>query len=76
MMDTLHKSRWMDETFKNMYMKFLENMVHDSIWNAKNILSSYWKKHWANDKGLKDVIMSIDLFIECLRPFTTSCNQV
>jgi hypothetical protein len=75
MIDALHNSRWMDETFKNRYMKFLDNMVHDSIWNAKNILSSYWKKHRAKDKGLKDVIASVDLFIERLRSFTTSRNQ-
>jgi hypothetical protein len=75
MMDALHNSRWMDETFKNRYMKFLENMVHDSIWNAKNILSSYWKKHRVGEEGLKDVIVRIDLFIECLRPFTISRNR-
>jgi hypothetical protein len=75
MMDALHNPRWMDETHKSGYMKFLQNMVHDSIWNAKNILNSHWKKHRAGQEGLKDVITRIDLYFECFRLFTTSRNR-
>jgi hypothetical protein len=64
----------MDETHKSGYMKFLENMVHDSIWNAKNILNSHWKKHQAGEEDLKDVIVRVDLFIERLRLVTMSCS--
>jgi hypothetical protein len=37
-MDALHNDKWMEE-------KFLDNVVHDSIWNVKNILTKYGKVH-------------------------------
>jgi hypothetical protein len=38
MMDALHNLFWMDETLKSGYGEFVENLAHNSIWNAKNIL--------------------------------------
>jgi hypothetical protein len=43
MMDALHNPWWMDETHKSRYMKFLQSLAHDSIWNTKNIINSHWK---------------------------------
>jgi hypothetical protein len=74
MMDALHNPRWMDEIHKSGYMKFVQSLAHDSIWNAKNIINSHWKKHRAGQEGLKDVISKVDLFIERLQPFTKSRN--
>jgi hypothetical protein len=76
MMDALHNPRWMDEIHKSGYMKFVQSLAHDSIWNAKNIINSHWKKHRAGQEGLKDVISKVDLFIERLQPFTKSRNWV
>jgi hypothetical protein len=76
MMDALQNSRWMDEIHENGYMKFLENMMHNSIWNAKNILNCHWKKHWAGAEGLKDVIARVDLFIERFQLFTTPIRKL
>jgi hypothetical protein len=74
MMEAFHNPWWMDETHKNGYMKFLESLAHYSIWNAKNIINSHWKKHRAWQEGLKDVITKVDLFVERLRLFTKSRN--
>jgi hypothetical protein len=62
MMDVLHNLVWMDEKLKNRYRNFLENLVHDSIWNAKNILSKYAKTHWVGDEAFKDAILRTKLF--------------
>jgi hypothetical protein len=45
MMDALHNDKWMEETQKSGYQKFLDNVVHNSIWNVKNILTKYGKAH-------------------------------
>jgi hypothetical protein len=34
-MDTLHNDKWMEETQKSGYQKFLDNVVHDSFWTMK-----------------------------------------
>jgi hypothetical protein len=65
----------MDEIHKSGYMKFVESLVHDNIWNAKNIINSHWKKHRVGQEGLKDVITKVNLFVERLRPFTKSRNR-
>jgi hypothetical protein len=44
-MDALYNDKWMEETQKSRYQKFLDNVVHDSIWNVKNILTKYGKAH-------------------------------
>jgi hypothetical protein len=44
-MDALHNDKWMEETQKSGYQKFLDNVVHNSIWNVKNILTKYGKAH-------------------------------
>ena len=44
-MDALHNDKWMEETQKNRYQKFFDNMVHNNIWNVKNILTKYRKAH-------------------------------
>ena len=44
-MDALHNDKWMEETQKNGYQKFLNNVVYDSIWNMKNILIKYERAH-------------------------------
>jgi hypothetical protein len=45
MMEAFNNPRWMDGTHKSGYMKFLESLAHNRIWNAKNIINSHWKKH-------------------------------
>jgi hypothetical protein len=45
MMQALHVPLWMDETMKSRYQKFMDNMVHDALWNAKNVFVKYGKKY-------------------------------
>ena len=74
-MDALHNDKWMEETQKSGYQKFLDNVVHDSIWNVKNILTKYGKTHRLEDVAFTDVIATADLFATSLKPFTRNCNQ-
>jgi hypothetical protein len=30
---------------KSRYQKFMDNMVHDALWNAKNVFVKYGKKY-------------------------------
>jgi hypothetical protein len=74
-MDALHNDKWMEETQKSGYQKFLDNVVHDSIWNVKNILTKYRKTHRPGDTTFTDVIATADLFATHLKPFTKSRNR-
>jgi hypothetical protein len=49
--------------------------VHDSIWNAKNVLIKYGKKHRAMDMAFEEVILKAKVFVDCLRLFTKSRNR-
>jgi hypothetical protein len=75
MMDVLHNDKWMEETQKSGYQKFLDNVVHDNIWNVKNILTKYGKAHRLGDAAFMGVIAIADLFATHLKPFTKSRNQ-
>jgi hypothetical protein len=74
-MDALHNDKWMEETHKSGYQKFLDNVVHDSIWNVKNILTKYGRVHRPGDATFTDVIATVDLFATRLKPFTKSHNR-
>jgi hypothetical protein len=74
-LDALHNDKWMEETQKSGYQKFLDNVVHDSIWNVKNILTKYGKAHQPGNAAFMDVIATTDLFATRLKLFTKSRNQ-
>jgi hypothetical protein len=52
MQDALNIPMWHEETDKRGYRGFLENLVHDSLWNTKNILNKYAKAHGPGDASL------------------------
>jgi len=45
MMQALCVSQWIAETEKRGFRKFLDQRVHDSLWNTKKILAKYGKDH-------------------------------
>jgi hypothetical protein len=75
MMDALYNDKWMEETQKSGYQKFLDNVVYNSIWNVKNILTKYGKAQPLGDAAFTDVISRTNLFATCLKPFTKSRNR-
>jgi hypothetical protein len=75
MMDALYNDKWMEETQKSGYQKFLDNVVYNSIWNVKNILTKYGKAQPLGDAAFTDVIARTNLFATCLKPFTKSRNR-
>jgi hypothetical protein len=74
-MDALHNDKWMEETQYKGYQKFLDNVVHDSIWNVKYILTKCGKAHRPGDAAFMDVIAIADLFTTRLKSFTKSRNR-
>jgi hypothetical protein len=74
MQDALNIPMWHEETDKRGYHGFLENLVHDSLWNTKNILNKYAKAHRPGDAGLQDTIARSYLLTKRLQPFTKSRN--
>ena len=74
-MDALHNEQWMEETHKSGFQKFLDNIVHDSLWNIKNVLTKYGKAHRAGDVAFADVIATADFFATRLRPYTKNRNR-
>jgi hypothetical protein len=56
-MQALHVPLWMDEMMKSGYQKFMDNMVHDALWNAKNLLIRYGKEHRAGNLTFEEVIL-------------------
>ena len=75
-MDAFYYDQWMEEIHKNGFQKFLDNVMHNSIWNVKNILTKYGKTHRPGDATFTDVIATADLFATCLKPFRKNRNQV
>jgi hypothetical protein len=75
MQDALNIPMWHEETDKCGYRGFLENLVHDNLWNTKNTLNKYAKAHQPGDAGLQDAIARSDLLAKRLQQFTKSHNQ-
>jgi len=63
MLDALHISEWHKEAKKRGFQKFLENKVHDALWNVKVVLEKYGKEHRANDEAFQETILKTDLFV-------------
>jgi len=63
MLDALYVLQWHEETEKRGFQKFLDNRVHDALWNAKVVLEKYWKEHHANDEAFQETILKADLFV-------------
>ena len=49
--------------------------MHDSLWNAPNILAKYGREHRAGDDAFNDVLLKADLFVAQMRPFAKSRNR-
>ena len=76
MLQALHLPRWIAETEKRGFRRFLDQRVYDSLWNAKNVLAKYDKDHRASDdSSFQQVILKADLFIGLMRPFAKSTNR-
>ena len=67
LMNALHNDKYMEETQKNGYLKFMDNVLHDSIWNVKNILIKYRKAHRLGNTAFTNVITTADLFVMRLK---------
>ena len=48
-LQALYVPRWIAETEKRGFQRFLNQRVHDSLWNAKNVLVKYDKDHRASN---------------------------
>ena len=49
--------------------------MHDSLWNAPNILAKYRREHRASDNAFNDVVLKADIFVAQMRPFAKSKNR-
>jgi len=68
--------RWIVETEKRGFRKFLDQRVHDSLWNAKNVLAKYGKDHQViDDTSFQQVIFKANLFVSLMRPFAKNTNR-
>jgi len=63
MLDALNVLEWYHEIEKKGFLKFLENRVHNALWNAKVILEKYGKEYHTNDEAFEQVILKVDLFV-------------
>ena len=55
--------------------KFVDARVHNSLWNAPNILAKYRREHRAGDDAFNDVVLKADIFVAQMRPFAKSKNR-
>ena len=74
MLHALHNPRWIRETENRGFMKFLDQRVHDSLWNSKNVLTKYGKDHGLldDDTFVEQVILKAELFVGLMKPFAKS----
>ena len=75
MTEHLMAPQWNADYQKRGRSKFVDVRVHDSLWNAPNILANYGREHRAGDDAFNDVLLKTDLFVTQMRPFTKSRNR-
>ena len=75
MTEHLMAPQWNDDYQKRGRSKFVDARVHDSLWNAPNILAKYGREHRAGDDAFNDVLLKADLFVAQMRPFAKSRNR-
>jgi len=75
MLDALHIPKWHEETEKRGFQKFLENKVHDALWNAKVVVEKYGKEHRADDEDFQETMLKVDLFVRRCAPFAHRQNR-
>ena len=67
--------QWNDDYQKRGRSKFVDARVHNSLWNAPNILAKYGREHRAGDDAFNDMLLKADLFVAQMRPFAKSRNR-
>ena len=75
MLDALSVPRWYNQMEKRGFQQFLNNRVHDALWNAKSIVEKYGRQHRANDEAFEQVIVRVDLFVQRCAPFAKKRNR-
>lgn len=75
MMDALQAPVWIMETQKRGLSKFVDDRVHDALWNAKNLLAKFGKFNRADDGKFNDVVLKADLFVAQMKPFAKNRNR-
>ena len=75
MTEHLMAPQWNDDYQKRGRSKFVDARVHDSLWNAPNILAKYGREHRAGDDAFNDILLKADLFVAQMRPFAKSRNR-
>jgi len=75
MLDALHVPKWNHEMEKKGFQKFLDNRVHNALWNAKVLLEKYVKQHCTNEEAFEQVILKVDLFVYRCFSFAKRWNR-
>ena len=74
-MDVAAAPEWQEENYKSGFDQVLKNKVHDSLWNAKDILTRYGKHHREGDEAFEEVIRRAELFVGQCAPFASTRNR-
>ena len=75
MTEHLMAPQWNADYQKRGRSKFVDAKVHDSLWNAPNILAKYGREHRAGDDAFNNVLLKADIFVAQMRPFAKSRNR-
>ena len=74
MTEHLMAPQWNADYQKMSRSKFVDAKVHDSLWNAPNILAKYRREHRAGDNAFNDMVLKADIFVAQMKPFAKSRN--
>ena len=71
----LQAPMWSTEIDKRGFSKFVDDRVHDALWNAKNLLTKFGRFNRATDENFDDVVSKADLFVSQMKPFAKNRNR-
>lgn len=75
-MDALSSPLWIAETEKRGYIRFLDNRVHDALWNINHLMVKFAKQYREGDEAFHDIVLKADLFVAQMRPFSKNRNRI
>ena len=75
MMEVLQAPMWRTETEKRGFSRWMDDRVHDALWNPKNVLAKYGKLYRGGDVEFNDVVCKADCFHAQMRPFSKNQNR-
>lgn len=75
LLQALHVPQWHAEMDKPNFTHWLNQRVHDGLWNGKAIMEKFGKANRPHDEAFEDVIVRVDMFMKRCKAYTSKHNR-